>query len=298
MSIINKGCTMNNFQLKKKLSRNKNQSKDKNSLNNITNTVSSIKETNFQTTQNITEQNTQNDFINQVKDTIKTTEISNNINNLFSTFNFEQSRKQKQINSIIFLDWDDTLFCTSLLKKFSYDLEINKYPKNILIQVAFLEIYVINLLEKVIKKGDTYIISNSLQGWVEYCCKTFFPNVLPLLNNVKIFYSKINYMKKHPKCALMWKRECFNEITNTYNLDLPSNIISIGDSISELEAGRNLENKFKKSFIKTIKFKKEPSIDDLIYELSIVNEKFDYLCETCKNWNVFCEKKIKNQNKN
>ena len=123
-------------------------------------------------------------------------------------------------------------------------MEINKYPKNILIQVAFLEIYVINLLEKVIKKGDTYIISNSLQGWVEYCCKTFFPNVLPLLNNVKIVYSKINYMKKHPKCALMWKRECFNEITNTYNLDLPSNIISIGDSISELEAGRNLENKF------------------------------------------------------
>ena len=85
----------------------------------------------------------------------------------------------------------------------------------------------------------------------------------------------------------MWKRECFNEIANEYNLDLPSNIISIGDNFGELEAGRDLEKKFKKSFIKTIKFKKDPTIEDLIYQLSIVNEKFDYLCETCKNWNVF-----------
>ena len=35
-----------------------------------------------------------------------------------------------------------------------------------------------------------------------------------------------------------------------------------------------------------------------LFACTFVYEKFDYLCETCKNWNVFCEKKIKNQNKN
>ena len=295
MSIINKGRIMNNF-LIQKISNNKNKSKDKIDSNQIINTVSSIKETNFQTTENVTEPNSPKDILNEITNTFITTETSNNINNLFSKLNFEQSKNSKKINSIIFLDWDDTLFCTHILMKYGHELEINKYPKNILIEVSILEIYVINLLEKAIKKGDTYIITNSLKGWIEYCCKKFFPNVLPLLKKVKIVYSKTNYMKKHPKCALMWKRDCFNEITNKYNLNLPSNIISIGDRLGELEAGRELGNKFKQSFIKTIKFKIEPTIEELIYELSIVYEKFDYLCETCQNWNVFCEKIIKNQN--
>ena len=294
MSIINKERTMNKFHIQK-ISKNINQSKDKKDLNHIINTVSSIKETNFKTTENENEENYQKDSVNQIQFTLIK---KDNINNLFSKLNFEQNKNSKKINSIIFLDWDDTLFCTNIIMKYGYDLEINKYPKNILIEISFLEIYVLNFLEKVIKKGDVYIISNSLIGWIEYCCQRFYPNVLPLLKKIKIFYSKINYKKKHPKCGLMWKRECFNEIANEYNLDLPSNIISIGDNFGELEAGRDLEKKFKNSFIKTIKFKKDPTIEDLIYQLSIVNEQFDYLCETCKNWNVFCEKKIKNQNKN
>ena len=210
------------------------------------------------------------------------------IDDLFLNVNWEKDKRKKLFNSIIIFDWDDTLLCTSVLNKYGNFSEMDKYPINDLIQISLLEAFVMELLEKSMDKGDTFIITNSEKGWVEYSCKKFFPNLFPLLSKIQVISSRNKYEKMHPYNFLMWKMEAFKSFINEYNYDinLPTNIISIGDSIGDIEAGRSLEDKFKIYFIKTIKFIKFPGIEELKDQLGLVIDKFDYIVSMSKNLNI------------
>ena len=220
--------------------------------------------------------------------------INSSIEKLFSNIIWKKDKNKKLFNSIIIFDWDDTLLCTSLINKYGYFSEMKKYPMNDLIQISLLEAFVMEILEKSFEKGDTYIITNSEKGWVEYSCKKFFPNLFPLLSKLKIISSREKYEKMHPYNFLMWKMEVCKYFAKdyNYNINLPTNIISIGDSFADIEAGRSLENKFKKCFIKTIKFVKFPGVKDLIEQLGLILDKFEHIISSCYNWNIKVEKKI------
>ena len=224
--------------------------------------------------------------------------INSSIEKLFSNIIWKKDKNKKLFNSIIIFDWDDTLLCTSLINKYGYFSEMKKYPMNDLIQISLLEAFVMEILEKSFEKGDTYIITNSEKGWVEYSCKKFFPNLFPLLSKLKIISSREKYEKMHPYNFLMWKMEVCKYFAKdyNYNINLPTNIISIGDSFADIEAGRSLENKFKKCFIKTIKFVKFPGVKDLIEQLGLILDKFEHIISSCYNWNIKVEKKIIGKN--
>ena len=221
----------------------------------------------------------------------------NSMEKLFSNINWEIDKKKNLFNSIIIYDWDNTLLNTSIISKYGLYSEMKKYPINDLIQISLSEILIYELFEKSFKKGDTYIITNSEKGWVEYSCKKFYPNFYPLLSKLTIISSR-KYKKIHPKNYFMWKIETLDNFINDYNYDsdLPTNIISIGDSFGDINASKRLKNQFKTCFIKTIKFIEYPKIIDLQKELVLLINKFDYLISKCKNWNIKVEKIIKKTN--
>jgi hypothetical protein len=221
----------------------------------------------------------------------------NSIEKLFSNINWEIDKKRKLFNSIIIFDWDNTLLNTSIISKYGLYSEMKKYPINDLIQISLIETLIFELFEKSFKKGDTYIITNSEKGWVEYSCKKFYPNFYPLLSKLTIISSR-KYKKTHPKNFFMWKIETLDRFIMDYNYDcnLPTNIISIGDSFGDINASKRLKNKFKICFLKTIKFFQFPNIIDLQKELDLLLDKFDYLISNCKNWNIKVEKIIKKTN--
>ena len=221
----------------------------------------------------------------------------NSMEKLFSNINWEKDKKRKLFNSIIIFDWDNTLLNTSIISKYGLYSEMKKYPINDLIQISLSEILIYELFEKSFKKGDTYIITNSEKGWVEYSCKKFYPNFYPLLSKITIISSR-KYKKIHPKNFFMWKIETLDNFINDYNYDsdLPTNIISIGDSFGDINASKRLKNKFKICFLKTIKFFQFPNIFDLQKELDLLLDKFDYLISNCKNWNIKVAKIIKKTN--
>jgi hypothetical protein len=161
---------------------------------------------------------------------------------------------------------------------------INKFLK--------LENEVKKILQNSINKAETYIITNSEPGWVEYSCKQFFPSLIDLLSQITIISARGLYENQCPNDSYMWKMNTFNDIVNLYDQNLLSNIICIGDSFLEIQAGKNLSNQFKNVFIKTIKFKEEPTIDELIMEIKLVNEKFLYIYSAVKNWTINVKKKI------
>lgn len=198
-------------------------------------------------------------------------------------------------NSIFLYDWDDTLLCTSVLSPNGYFDDNMEVSKATMGRIAKLEEAVKKLLENSVKSGDTYIITNSEPGWVEYSCERFFPSCKELLSKLKIISARGLYEEKYPSNSRIWKMEAFKNIVKYYvnKMDLLTNIICIGDSPSEIEAGKMLATKFPSSYVKTVKFKEKPKIEELTMEVMLINDKFNYIYNTCKNWTIKVERKNK-----
>ena len=103
------------------------------------------------------------------------------------------TRKEKKFkfNNIFIFDWDDTLFCTTFLSPSGYLDDDVVVLVSIMEKIQKLEALVKKLLTITIEKGDTYIITNSEPGWVEYSCKRFFPSVSSLLDKIKIISARV-----------------------------------------------------------------------------------------------------------
>ncbi len=211
--------------------------------------------------------------------------------------NSTNEEKKYKFNNIFILDWDDTLLCTTVLSPCGYfDDNMIILPSK-LEKIQKLEILVKKLLSITTEKGDTFIITNSEPGWVEYSCKRFFPNTFQLLDKIKIISARGLYEKKYPKDFKTWKIMSFNEIIKNYGKNLPTNIICMGDSSYEIEAAHGLVGKFPNGFIKAIKFREYPKIDELINQLSLVLDKFNFIYSACKNWTITVDKKKKKDSK-
>ena len=207
--------------------------------------------------------------------------------------NIPEEDKKFKFNNIFIFDWDDTLLCTTVLSPCGYfDDNMIVLPSK-MEKIQKLEILVKKLLTKTTDKGDTYIITNSEPGWVEYSCKRFFPNTYELLGKIKIISARGLYEDKYPKDFKTWKTKAFNEIIEKYDKNLPTNIMCLGDSAYEIEAAHGLVGKFSNGFIKAIKFKEFPKLDELISQLTLVLDKFNFIYSACKNWTITVDKKKK-----
>jgi len=201
-----------------------------------------------------------------------------------------------KFNKIFIFDWDDTLFCTTFLYPDGYlDKNIFSLLEN-KEKIKNLEALVKKLLTLAVEKSDTYIITNSEPGWVQCSCNRFFPNVSSLLNKIKIISARGLYENKYPNDFFAWKNKAFNDIIQNYEKNLPTNIVCLGDSEYEIKAANHLSEKFPNGYLKTIKFREKPKINQLINELNLVLNKFDYIYSACKNWKISIEKKRQNNN--
>ena len=194
--------------------------------------------------------------------------------------------EKPKTNNIFIFDWDDTLFCTTMLCPEGYFDEEKEISEKILEKIEKLEDLVRNLLMKCIEKGDTYIITNSELDWVHYSCINFFPSVYELFEKIKIISTRDLYEEKYPKDIKTWKIKAYNSIAENYSKNAPTNIISVGDSSYEVEAGYNMVKNFPNGFLKVIKFREFPLISDIIKQITYILEKFHIIYNTCKNCEI------------
>lgn len=90
-----------------------------------------------------------------------------------------------------------------------------------------------------------------------------------------------------------WKIETFKLIVNNYNKKLVTNLICIGDSYIEMEAGQIIAKTFSKAYIKSVKFKETPKIEELIKQLSLLSIEYDSIFKSLKKLNITVERKEK-----
>ena len=191
-----------------------------------------------------------------------------------------------KFNSIIIFDYDDILLPTSFLKRgknIYEEIELSSPEKE---KMKELEDLVFELLNDATKNGTVYIITNAEKDWVEYSSKKFYPKIIPILDKVEIIYAREEYEKIYPGDSRQWKIEAFLMIPKTVNISILTNIICLGNSLSEIEAGRILASRFTESYIKTIKFREEPKLDELIEQLKLVCKQFSSICSDIKNMTI------------
>ena len=201
------------------------------------------------------------------------------------------NNKDKKYNNIIIFDWDDTLLPTSFLSPGGIFSPNIKLTKDDALKLIELEKIVYKILTNAIQKGDVFIITNAGKGWVEFSASRFYPNIVDILPKINIISARAEYENAFPGESNKWKIQAFLNLQRIFNLKLVSNIICFGDSLLEMQAGKILGSKFSEAFVKTIKFKETPKMEELLKQLSVVNQQFNYIYSSVKNMTIKIERK-------
>jgi len=208
--------------------------------------------------------------------------------------------EQPKHETCAIFDWDDTLLCTSFL-----NLSNGELGESGARQLRSIEHAVVRLLESSQRAGHTFIVTNSVSGWVEYSAAQYIPAVVPLLENVRIISARDRFEAKFPEEGNRWKTEAFLDVERELDAQVTCNIISLGDNSMEMDAAHVLGGALDVAAgrcsgsgsvspcvrVKTVKFQERPSPEELLKQLELVLQKFEKIVESPKGLTICLERK-------
>lgn len=173
-----------------------------------------------------------------------------------------------QHNTLIIIDWDDTLFPTSFLNKLN--IKINNIPNEYKKYLHQLDSSIYSFLNKIKKYGKIVIVSNASIKWLKSSIE-LYPQTKKLSEHIK-FYSARD--KHYNSNIYSWKKQSFIQLINTELFNHNNmNIISIGDAEYEYIALINLykihPHKFK--YLKSVRLLKKPDPIKLIDQINVLS---------------------------
>lgn len=177
-------------------------------------------------------------------------------------------------NTVIVLDWDDTLFPTSWVINNKIDLTD---PNNRIIYYKFfnkLDNILYDLLSNMLTCGKVIIITNAMIKWIELS-SSVLSKTQDLLKKIKVVSARENYNKI--TSIKNWKKNTFSDEID----DHFTNIISMGDAYYEYHAIINLYKKQEfhdTKYFKTVQFIRNPQSNILIEELELINNNLNEIC--------------------
>jgi len=195
-------------------------------------------------------------------------------------------RPAKSQTCIIF-DWDDTLLCTSFLNH-RQELGLPPLTEQHLQGIAAAST---QLLETALQLGNTFIITNAMSGWVEYSAAKYVPSMLPVLEKVRIISARSRYEGQYPRDVSKWKVNAFLDVRRQMDSQIITNLNSLGDAHYEMEATHVMGDEFANALIKTVKFKEQPTPEELLKELELVVKNFERIVTNARNLKVSLERK-------
>lgn len=198
-----------------------------------------------------------------------------------------QSQRAPKHQTVIIFDWDDTLLCTSFLNL----RQEETLPPIVERHLKGIETAAIRILEIAMRMGSTFIITNAMNGWVEYSAAKYVPLLLPILQKVRVISARSKYESQHPTEVAQWKIQAFLEVQRQLDSEIITNLISLGDSNFEMEAVHIMGREFEQALVKTIKFRESPTPEELLKQLDLVSQKFARIVENARNLKIGLERK-------
>jgi len=199
------------------------------------------------------------------------------------------AKRTPQHQTVIIFDWDDTLLCTSYLNQHDGDSGPSPATQQ---HLQAIESKAKELLQLAIRLGHTFIITNAMEGWVEYSAAKWVPALLPLLEKVEIISARSRYEALYPNDVRQWKIHAFRDLQRELDLPIITNLNSIGDANYEMEATQIMGKEFSEALVKTIKLRENPSPIELLKQLELVTQKFEGIVTNARNLKVSLERKL------
>lgn len=177
-------------------------------------------------------------------------------------------------NTIVIIDWDDTLFPTSWVTKNNISVGDYKTRKKYKSLFSELDITAHNFLLNIGNHSRTILVTNASLSWF-YTSLNMLPNTEAYIkSNIPVISARELHSPKFPNQPNKWKIQVYNKLIQPVitNGQL-KNIISIGDGPSEFYALINLAFNNKKSiYYKTVRFLGTPNTTQLMEQISMVNK--------------------------
>jgi len=179
-------------------------------------------------------------------------------------------------NTVIIFDWDDTLLCSSALRAQNVKFE----------HLQQLEKAVATLLEAAMAVGETLIVTNGTETWVQESSAHFLPGLVPLLQGLHVTSARAHYEHLYPGDPFMWKRACFRDLLADSKRGVLANakevhLVVCGDSLAEIQAahGALSDLNCSSTIVKTVKFKEIPTVAELLGQLRRLTAEFAKIAE-------------------
>mmetsp|Transcript_12581 Transcript_12581/g.44044 ORF Transcript_12581/g.44044 Transcript_12581/m.44044 type:complete len:350 (-) Transcript_12581:375-1424(-) len=172
-------------------------------------------------------------------------------------------------DTIIIMDWDDTLLASSWLASHGLRLDSPSVPRSIMAQLEQLEESVLTLLWRAAECGRVVVVTNAETGWVELSAQKFMPRVLPALEEagVRVVSARSTFEPAFPDSPCDWKVQAFHEevraAVEEKRGDRVLHAISLGDSIHERQAIHQVMHGLPASRTKSVKFVERPTASQL-----------------------------------
>jgi len=184
---------------------------------------------------------------------------------------------------LIVFDWDDTLMCSS-------DIKAHKNPAPE--ELRMLEGAVQQVLNLALSLGKTCIVTNANMCWVRATASLFMPSIVPMLKVIDVMSARQSYERKWPGDPGAWKKQAFQDLVGVHQVNAAGagedvvaderacrgvNLVVLGDSHAEIQAGRSAVHGKDVGVVKTIKFKEVPTTEEMIGQLEAVSAQLQRL---------------------
>jgi hypothetical protein len=181
-------------------------------------------------------------------------------------------------NTIIIIDWDDTLYPTSWIMNNNIDLTDPKSRYRHVGHFKELDKHLESTLKHMKKLGDVIIITNAMPEWVELSLSVL-PKTKECMSSIDIISARKRYQNQ--VSMSMWKELTFlEEIDKRVKKQKYKNILSLGDAEYEYKALINLYKLdiLPHKYLKAIRFIKSSDYNILVDQLKVIRKNISNIC--------------------
>lgn len=194
-------------------------------------------------------------------------------------------------NTLIIIDWDDTLYPTSWAVENNVDLTDPKSRYRYIKHFEKLDDYLSSTLEYMMTLGDVIIITNAMPEWINLSSGVL-PKTKKSLNAIDVVSARERYQSKTKMSE--WKKNTFvDEVTRRSKKRKYNNILSLGDAEFEYNALINLykHNDLPHKYLKAIKFIRSADYATLLEQIKMIRQNISHICSLTRHVDVMFDVK-------
>jgi len=184
----------------------------------------------------------------------------------------EARRKSAPSVTLILLDWDDTLFFTSARGGTLSQTVIASFDAS-----------ASRFLQECCRLGETLVITNADEGWVERCVEPL-PKLRQTLARVRVISAREKHGRKHPGNPVLWKCNTFAELKE--NSRQIANLVAVGDQEPEMRAVAHLAKLYHTSFVKTVRLVSAPNVLELQMQLDTLTPRIATIVAQARHMSI------------